>query len=115
MRIKGAMHTRKRKKKIFKHAKGFRGSTGNVLRHVLEKVDNSLQHAYRDRRKKKRDFRALWIIRINAASRIFGMSYSQLISGLKKANVEVNRKMLAELAVNDNAAFAQLVNVAKGN
>lgn len=115
MRIKGAVYTRQRKKKIFHRAKGFRGSTGNVLRHVLEKVDKGLEHSYIDRRKKKRDFRSLWIIRINAASRNHGLSYSRMLSGLKKAGVEINRKVLADLAVNDTNAFAQLANIAKGN
>lgn len=91
--------------KILKLAKGYRGRSGNCYRPALERVEKALQYAYRDRRNKKRDFRGLWIQRINAASRQFGMTYSKFMGGLAKAGVEVDRKMLAELAVNDIAAF----------
>jgi large subunit ribosomal protein L20 len=84
----------------------------HLYRHATEQLDKGLQYAYRDRRRKKRDFRSLWIIRINAASRLNAMSYSQFISGLRKAKVQINRKILADLAVNDTNAFSQLVVIA---
>ena len=96
-----------------KLAKGYFGSKSKQYRAASEQVRRSLRHAYIGRKLRKRDFRSLWITRINAAARINGMSYSTFINGLKKANVEVNRKMLADLAVNDAAAFAQLVELAK--
>ncbi|HHV61099.1 MAG TPA: 50S ribosomal protein L20 [Firmicutes bacterium] len=114
-RAKGGFVTRRRHKKILKLAKGFTGAKSKVFRRANEAVMKSLQYAYRDRRNRKRDFRRLWITRINAAARTNGISYSRLIDGLKKAGVEVNRKMLAELAVNDAAAFSELVQVAKGS
>lgn len=112
-RVKRGNVARKRRKKILKMAKGFRGSHSKLFRTANQQVMKALRNAYRDRRKKKRDFRRLWIVRINAAARLNGLSYSQLTGKLKKANVEVNRKMLAELAVVDPAAFTKIVEVAK--
>lgn len=112
-RVKGGVVSRKRRKRILKLAKGYYGAKHILFRTAKEQVMNSYYYAYRDRRQKKRDFRRLWITRINAAARMNGMSYSQLINGLNKAGVEVNRKMLADLAVNDSAAFTALVDQAK--
>ncbi|KEO81117.1 50S ribosomal protein L20 [Tumebacillus flagellatus] len=114
-RVKGGTVTRRRHKKVLKLARGFRGSKHRLFRTANQQVMKSLMYAYRDRRQKKRDFRKLWIARINAAARLNGLSYSKLIFGLKKAGVEVNRKMLADLAVNDAAAFGELATLAKGN
>jgi large subunit ribosomal protein L20 len=108
-RVKCGMISRKRKKKYFKIAKGYRLGKNNLWRHVTEQVEKGLQYAYRDRRQKKRDFRSLWIQRINAASRIYGMSYSRFISGLKKLNIIIDRKILADIAINDIKGFEQLV------
>ncbi|NLC53443.1 MAG: 50S ribosomal protein L20 [Firmicutes bacterium] len=112
-RVKRGTTTRRRHKKILKLAKGYRGSKSRLFRVANPQVLKSLSYAYRDRRAKKRDFRRLWITRINAAARMNGMSYSMFISGLKKAGVQINRKVLADLAVNDGAAFEKLVSVAK--
>lgn len=112
-RVKRGNVARKRRKKVLKLAKGFRGSHSRLFRIANQQVMKALRNAYRDRRKRKRDFRRLWIARINAASRSHGISYSQLIGKLKKANVEINRKMLAQLAVLDPAGFAQIVEIAK--
>lgn len=112
-RIKRGVTARKRHKKILKLAKGYFGSKSKLFRPANEQVLKSLSYAYRDRKAKKRDFRKLWIARINAAARSNGMSYSKLINGLKQAGVEVNRKMLSELAINDEKAFTRLVEVAK--
>ena len=112
-RVKGGYVTRRRHKKILKLAKGYRGAKGRLFRVANQQVLKSLTYAYRDRRNKKRDFRKLWIARINAAARMNGLSYSRFISGLKKAGVQINRKVLADLAVNDGAAFEKLVSVAK--
>ncbi len=112
-RVKGGFTTRRRRKKVLKLAKGYFGSKHTLYKTAHEQVMHSLAYSYRDRRQVKRDMRKLWIARINAAARINGISYSQLINGLKKAGIEVNRKMLADLAVNDSAAFAQLVVAAK--
>ncbi|MGZ4031643.1 MAG: 50S ribosomal protein L20 [Tumebacillaceae bacterium] len=112
-RVKGGTITRARHKKILKLARGYRGSKHRIFRTANAQVLKSLMYAYRDRRQKKRDFRKLWIARINAAARINGLSYSKLIFGLKQAGVEVNRKMLADLAVNDAAAFAEIATLAK--
>ena len=111
--VKGGFTTRRRHKKILKLAKGYRGTKSRLFRVANPQVLRSLSYAYRDRRNKKRDFRRLWIARINAAARMNGMSYSTFISGLKKAGVQINRKVLADLAVNDGAAFEKLVSVAK--
>ncbi|NLV91139.1 MAG: 50S ribosomal protein L20 [Firmicutes bacterium] len=112
-RVKGGTVTRRRHKKILKLAKGYYGRKSKIFRPANQQVMKSLQYAYDHRRRKKRDFRKLWIARINAASRMNGLSYSRFISGLKQAGVEVNRKMLADLAVNDEQAFKRLVDVAK--
>ena len=112
-RVKGGIVSRKRRKKVLKLAKGYYGSKHTLYKVANQAVMKSGQYAYRDRRQKKRDFRKLWITRINAAARINGLSYSKLMHGLKVAEIEVNRKMLAELAVNDAAAFAQLAETAK--
>jgi large subunit ribosomal protein L20 len=112
-RVKGGIVTRRRHKKILKLARGYRGSKHRLFRTANAQVMKSLLYAYRDRRQRKRDFRKLWIARINAAARLNGLSYSKLVHGLKVAGVEVNRKMLADLAVNDANAFAELANLAK--
>lgn len=112
-RVKGGYTTRRRRKKILKLAKGYYGRKSTNFRPANEQVLKSLSYAYRDRRNRKRDFRKLWIARINAGARQNGLSYSKLMHGLKVAGVQVNRKILADLAVNDPAAFAELVNVAK--
>jgi large subunit ribosomal protein L20 len=112
-RVKNGMVTRRRHKAILKLARGYRGSKHRLFRTAKQQVMKSLMYAYRDRRVRKRDFRRLWIQRINAAARINGLSYSKLMHGLKLAGVEVNRKMLADLAVADGAAFAELVTVAR--
>lgn len=108
-RVKGAMHTRKRRKKILKLAKGYRGAKSKLFRTANQAVMKSLTYAYRDRKQKKRNFRQLWIARINAAARMNGISYSKFMNGLKKNGIEINRKMLAEIAVSDPAAFTKLV------
>lgn len=112
-RVKKGVTAHKRHKKILKLAKGYRGAKSKLYRPANEQVLKSLAYAFRDRRAKKRDFRKLWIARINAAARNNGLSYSRLINGLKQAGVEVNRKILAELAVSDEQAFGKLVAVAK--
>lgn len=114
-RVKGGTVTRRRRKKVLKLAKGYFGSKHTLYRVANQQVMKSLQYAYRDRRQKKRDFRKLWIARINAAARLNGLSYSRLMHGLKLAGIEVNRKMLADLAVNDANAFAELASIAKAN
>lgn len=113
-RVKGGYVTRRRRKKILKLAKGYFGSKHRLFRTANAQVMKSLLYAYRDRRVRKRDFRKLWITRINAAARQNGLSYSRFMHGLKEAGIDINRKMLAELAVNDKQAFAQLVSKAKG-
>jgi len=112
-RVKKGVTAHRRHKKILKLAKGYRGAKSKQFKKANETVMKGLYYARRDRRAKKGQFRKLWIARINAAARINGMSYSRLISGLTKAGVEVNRKMMADLAVTDTKAFAQLVEVAK--
>jgi large subunit ribosomal protein L20 len=112
-RTKHSVARKKRKKKILSMAKGYRGARSRSYRSANEQVMHSLQYAYRDRRARKRDFRRLWIARINAASRQNGLSYSRFIRGLKLAEVEVNRKILAEMAVSDPASFSELVQKAK--
>lgn len=114
-RVKNGPATRARRKKILKMAKGYRGSRSRQYQKAKEAVTKALKYAYRDRRARKRDFRALWITRINAAVRGEGMSYSSFINGLNKAGVEMNRKMMADLAVNDPAAFKRLIEIAKEN
>ena len=112
-RIKRAVNAHKKRRKIFKLAKGYWGAKSKQYRAASEQVRRSLRYAYTGRKLRKRDFRRLWIVRINAAARLSGMSYSTFINGLKKANVNVNRKMLADMAVNDAAGFAQPVELAK--
>lgn len=112
-RVKGGTVTRARRKKTIKLAKGYFGSKHTLYKVAKQQVMKSGQYAFRDRRQRKRDFRKLWITRINAAARMNGLSYSQLMHGLKLAEVEVNRKMLADLAVNDAAAFTVLADAAK--
>ena len=112
-RIKRAVNAQKKRRKIMKLAKGFWGAKSKQYRAASEQVARSLRYAFTGRKLRKRDFRSLWITRINAAARLNGMSYSTFINGLKKQNIPVNRKMLADLAVNDAAAFAKLVEIAK--
>ena len=112
-RVKGGYVTRQRRKRTLKLAKGYYGAKHLLFKTAKQQVMKSYMYAYRDRRQKKRDFRRLWITRINAAARMNGISYSFLMNGLKKAGVEVNRKMLADLAVHDAAAFTALVEQAK--
>ena len=112
-RVKGAMMTRKRRNKTLKMAKGYWGARSKHFRVANEAVMKSLTYAYVGRKLKKRDFRSLWITRISAAAKMNGMNYSTFMHGLKMANIQINRKMLSELAVNDAAAFAKLVEIAK--
>ena len=112
-RIKGAMMTRKRRKKVLKLAKGYFGAKSKLFKTAKEAVMKSGNYAYIGRKQKKRDFRRLWITRISAAAKMNGMNYSTFMNGLKKAGIEMNRKMLADLAVNDAAGFAALVKSAK--
>ncbi len=111
-RVKRGNVARKRRKKILKLAKGFRGSHSTIFRTANQQVMKALRNAYRDRRKRKRDFRRLWITRINAAARMHGLSYSKLIGNLKKVDIEINRKMLAQLAVLDPDGFTKVVELA---
>ncbi len=113
-RTKGSVRSRRRRKKVLKAAKGYVGSKHRLYRTALESVRRALAYAYRDRRTKKRDMRSLWIIRINAAARMNGMGYGRLMDGLRKAGVAIDRKMLADLAVNDEAGFREVVQTAKG-
>ena len=113
MRVKGGTIHRARRKKALKQAKGYFGSKHRLYKTAKEQVMHSGAYAYRDRKNRKRDFRKLWITRINAACRLNDISYSKFIDGLNKANIEVNRKMLSEIAIDDPKAFAELVNVAK--
>ena len=112
-RVKGGTVTRKRRKKVLKLAKGYYGSKHTLFKTAKEQVMNSYNYAYRDRRQKKRDFRKLWIARINAAARMNGLSYSKLMHGLKLAEIDINRKMLSELAIHDAEAFTALAETAK--
>jgi len=112
-RVKRGVTARARHKKVLKQAKGFRGRRKNVYRVAKQAVMKAGQYAYRDRRNKKRTFRALWIARINAAVRELGMSYSMFMSGLRRANIEIDRKVLADLAVHDKAAFTKIAEQAK--
>ena len=114
-RVKRGVVARARHKKVLELAKGYRGRRSSVYRVAKEAVMKAGQYAYRDRRQRKRQFRNLWIIRINAACRELGLPYSRFINGLEKAEVAVDRKMLSNLAVNDKIAFAKLVEVAKSN
>ncbi|AVQ99588.1 50S ribosomal protein L20 [Oceanobacillus sp. M65] len=112
-RVKGGTVTRQRRKRVLKLAKGYYGSKRTLFKTAKQQVMKSGQYAYRDRRQKKRDFRKLWITRINAAARLNNLSYSKLMYGLKVAGIDINRKMLSDLAINDEQAFAQLAEKAK--
>ena len=112
-RVKGGPKTRQRRKKVLKMAKGYRGGRSRLYRTAVDAVRRALAYAYRDRRARKRDFRRLWITRINAAARIHGLSYSRLMDALRKAHVELDRKILADLAVNDPGAFSKIAEMAK--
>jgi len=113
MRVKTGVVRRRRHKKLLKQARGFYSGRRKHFRKAKEQLERSLVYAYRDRRQKKRDFRRLWITRINAACRLNDISYSRFINGLKKANIELDRKILADFAMNDAAAFAKVVEAAK--
>jgi large subunit ribosomal protein L20 len=115
MRVKRGFKARRRRKKVLKLARGFRGGHSKLFRTAASTVDRALAFAYRDRRQRKRDLRRIWIVRINAAVRMHDMSYSRFISGLKKAGVELDRKVLAELAVSDPSGFAKIAGVAAEN
>ncbi|RMH71077.1 MAG: 50S ribosomal protein L20 [Gemmatimonadetes bacterium] len=114
-RARVAVASRKRRKKFIKAAKGFRGGRKNLIRTVQETLDRAGVYAYRDRKTKKRQFRRLWIIRINAAARLNGLSYSRFMNGLKKANVDLDRKILADMAINDPDNFGRLAELAKSS
>jgi large subunit ribosomal protein L20 len=115
MRVKRGFKARHRRKKVLKLAKGFRGGRSKLFRTAADAVDKALMYAYRDRRARKRDFRRLWITRINAAARMNDISYSKFIHGLKRAEIELDRKVLAELAVSDPAGFAKIAQLAAQN
>jgi large subunit ribosomal protein L20 len=112
-RVTNAVASRRRRKKILKQAKGYRGARSKSLRAARLNVERALQYAYRDRRVRKRQFRSLWITRINAAARMHGLSYSRFMDGLKKAGIGLDRKVLADLAVNDPHGFAQIAELAR--
>ncbi|MDJ0667936.1 MAG: 50S ribosomal protein L20 [Desulfobacterales bacterium] len=112
MRVKRGFKARRRRKKILKLAKGYRGGRSKLIRTASDAVDKALMYAYRDRRARKRDFRRLWITRINAAARMNDLSYSRMMNGLKKAGVELDRKVLAELAISDPVGFSQIASLA---
>lgn len=112
MRVKRGYKARRRRNKILKLAKGFRGGRSRLFRTATDSVDKALMYAYRDRKVRKRDFRSLWIARINAAARMSDLNYSRFIHGLKKANIQLDRKVLAELAVSDPEAFSQIARLA---
>ena len=112
MRIKRGFKARKRRKKVLKFAKGYRGGRSKLFRTAADAVDKALMYAYRDRRQRKRNFRRLWIARINAAARINNLSYSKFMHGLKLAQVDLDRKVLAELAISDPAGFAKIAELA---
>ena len=112
MRIKRGFKAKRRRKKVLKMAKGFRGGRSKLFRTAADAVDKALMYSYRDRRTRKRDFRKLWIARINAAARLNNLSYNKFIHGLKLAGIELDRKVLAELAITDPAGFAKIANLA---
>ncbi|MDO8462115.1 MAG: 50S ribosomal protein L20 [Deltaproteobacteria bacterium] len=114
-RAKRGFKARRRRNKILKRAKGFRGGQGRLIRTASEKVKRAMAYATRDRKVRKRDFRALWVVRIGAAAREHGLSYSQFMGKLKKANVSLNRKMLSELAIKDPAGFGKIIEIARAN
>ncbi|NDV19544.1 50S ribosomal protein L20 [Pseudodesulfovibrio sp. JC047] len=113
MRVKRGVAAKRRHKKYLKMAKGYRGAGSRLYRTARERVEKALSNAYRDRKRKKREFRKLWIIRINAAARLNGLSYSRLMNGLKLAGIELNRKVLADMAVRDPEVFAKIAEAAK--
>ena len=112
-RIKRAVAAKKKRRTVMHRAKGYYGAASRTYKHAKEQVQHSLQYQYRDRRNKKREIRSLWITRINAAARLNDISYSQFMHGLKVAGIEINRKMLSEMAINDPVAFTKLVEIAK--
>ncbi len=112
-RVKRSVHARKKRRKVLDQARGYVGQSGVSYRKAKEQVEHSLAYAYRDRKNRKRVFRRLWIVRINAAARREGLSYNQFVSGLRKADIDLDRKVLADLAVNDPAAFAKIAERAK--
>jgi large subunit ribosomal protein L20 len=112
-RVKGGPKTRARRKRVLDLAEGYRGAKSKLFRSATEQVDHSLKYAYRDRKARKRDFRRLWIARINAAARLNGVTYSRFIAGLTKSGVALDRKILSDLAITDPAGFAKLVEMAK--
>jgi large subunit ribosomal protein L20 len=112
-RVKRSAHARKKRKKVLEQAKGYWGIKKSSYKYAKEQVEHSLVYAYRDRKNRKRTFRRLWIVRINAAARANGLSYNQFVSGLRKANIELDRKVLADIAVDDPAAFAAIAEQAK--
>ena len=112
-RVKGGPKTRQRRKKVLKLAKGYRGGRSRLYRTAVDAVHRALAYAYRDRKARKRDFRRLWITRINAAARLHGLSYSRLMEALRKAHIELDRKILADMAVNDPGAFSKIAEMAK--
>jgi large subunit ribosomal protein L20 len=114
-RVRRGFKARRRRNKVLKLAKGYRGARSKLFRSATEAVDRALNYAFRDRRVKKRDFRSLWITRINAASRLNGLSYSKFIFGLKKASVEIDRKVLADIAVSDPKGFTEIAGLAKAS
>ena len=114
-RVKGGPKTRQRRKKVLKMAKGYRGGRSRLYRTAVDAVHRALAYAYRDRRARKRDFRRLWITRINAAARLHGLSYSRLMDALRKAHIELDRKILADLAVNDPGTFSKIAESAKAS
>lgn len=113
-RVKKSVKTRRRRKRVLEAAKGYRGSRGRLYRIAADAVDRARKFAYRDRKAKKRTFRSLWMTRINAAVRSHDLTYSQLLSGLNKAKVEIDRKILAEMALSDPTGFSKIVEIAKG-
>lgn len=115
MRVTRGFKARRRRNKVLKLARGFRGSRSKLYRTAADAVDKSLMYAYRDRRTRKRDFKRLWIIRINAAARMHGLSYSKFINGLRKAGSQIDRKILADIAISDPTGFSNLVSLANAN
>ena len=115
MRVKRAVHARKKKKAYFEAAKGYRGGRSRLWRTVKDAVERSREYSFRDRKARKRDFRRLWITRINAAAREFGLSYSRFMNGLQKADIQIDRKVLADIAVHDKEAFGALAERARAS
>lgn len=114
-RVKKSVKSRQRRKKILKLAKGYRGARSKLYRTASDAVDRALRYAYRDRRQRKREFRKLWIVRINAAARLYNLSYSRLMSGLKKGHIILDRKCLADIAIFDPVGFSKIAELAAGN